>query len=382
MAFEAIVPHAATTGRDSMKRHAPAGRPIVSAIFERASRSPAVEWCDADARYFDSATSALAVAVREYQEAGTIVAKPRVLLPAYACPNLIAAVLFGGGIPEFVDFAPGGSTTSRASLQVDAGDIAVLVDFCGVPAHAGSLSGNATGQPAALIHDLAQSYLPFTNGWNPIASRTVVSFGRAKPVSLTQGGALLTRGVPFVRDPAAEDASRIRSRSRVYNISLNSIAFGVLSRLPFLGIGTTELRPVDTIRALDTSFEALATSAIQQYRLEQDAIYEGTARALQFVAEHDLQLPFDPEVLPANLPLWRVPVLLKSEEAADNFSRRAKRFGVSRLYRRTLPEFTQVSADEARTRWPNAWKLSRTLVTLPTHGRLGATEWERLASLL
>jgi dTDP-4-amino-4,6-dideoxygalactose transaminase len=52
------------------------------------------------------------------------------------------------------------------------------------------------------------------------------------------------------------------------------------------------------------------------------------------------------------------------------------------MYRRTLPEFLGRSASIAARDFPNAFDLSRRLVTLPTHARLTQSELFRLRDLL
>jgi len=356
-----------------MMRHSPAGRRIQAGVFQPpASHDNASRWSPVAARYFDSGTSALSVGIAEALASRGKSGPAEVLLPAYACPNLVAAAVHAGASHRFVDFRAGGSAPSADDLSANlaAGHISVIVDFCGVPAISGS-SGD-------LIHDMAQSHAPFLAGWTPLARRTVVSFGRAKPVSLTLGGALLGDSGAAPVTPDEVKSASIQHRARIYNLSLDPRVFGVLARLPFLGIGDTRYQPLSGVRALAGDYPALVAAAVREFRLQQAAAVEGTRSALRFATEQGLTLPFDVNLLPADLPLWRLPVLLDDAAQAEAFANAAAAFGVSRLYRKTLPEFLGVDSETARSRWPNAWHLSRTLVTLPTHGRLGDADWAQL----
>jgi hypothetical protein len=349
-----------------MKRHPPSGRPIDARVFQ--SGDAAARWSPVTTRYYDSGTSALAIALREALAADAAASKD-VVLPAYACPNLAAAAAFAGARHRFVDFEPGGSTPA---VDATAG-IDIAVDFCGVPS---ARIGPAT------IHDMAQSHAPFLADWTPRARRTVVSFGRAKPVSLTMGGALLGDAGSASASAQAVAAASLQRRAWIYNLSLDPRMFGVLARMPFLGIGATRYEPLADARVLEGDFPTLATAAVQEFRRNSREAFEGTRRALQFATDAGLAVPFDTGRLPAGLPLWRMPVLLEDETQADAFAAAAASMGVSRLYRRTMPEFLGVDANEAKERWPHAWQLSRTLVTLPTHGRLDEASWQRLGRLL
>jgi hypothetical protein len=359
-------------------RHAPAGRRIANGVFERDSRAPGIHpWCSVPAKYFDSGTSALAVAIGEARAAHPRRDAP-VWLPAYACPNLVSAARYVGAAHDFLDFAEGGSAPPvRNVLETLDHAVAVAVDFCGIPSFAPESRGDADSG-SALVHDLAQSYRPFVPGWSPVSRRNVVSFGRAKPVSLTLGGALLGDTADAGHPVSQVGFADIRLRSRIYNLSLDRRAFGVLARLPFLGIGVTRVETLSGVRALDGDFAALVSSAVGVFRKELANTIEGTRRALSFATQAGLALPFDPASLPADLPLWRMPVLFDEPEQASRFAHAAVGFGVSRLYQKTLPEYFGVDSQVARERWPNAWRLSRLLVTLPTHGRLTERDWQRL----
>jgi dTDP-4-amino-4,6-dideoxygalactose transaminase len=359
-----------------MRRHAPCGWPIDIGMFAQPSGSTSV-WQGGDARYFDSATSALAVAIGAARGARVPSAEPcEVLLPAYGCPNLVAAAEFAGARQRFVDFAVGTATPVEVAVPADGAAMQVVVDFCGVPAQLRDANGAAR---AGVIHDLAQSYQPFLRRWTQSAPLTVVSFGRAKPLSLTLGGALLGAGGPAAAQPVTRGAPRVRAR--LYNLSMQPRVFALLARLPFLGIGMTRFRPLQAVREFDAQFGRWVGAAIAEFQRRQQTVLAGTRRALEFAAECGLSMPFEPTRLPADLPLWRLPVCFEHAEAAEQFARAGAGVGVSRLYRRTLPELVGVGAGEARERWPNAWRLSRTLVTLPTHGRLAESDWQMLKRL-
>jgi hypothetical protein len=82
------------------------------------------------------------------------------------------------------------------------------------------------------------------------------------------------------------------------------------------------------------------------------------------------------------LPLWRVPVLCPDPESAAALAREGAHLGISRLYRRPLPEIMGMAAAEAAERWPSAALIAGRLITLPTHGRLGERRESQLRRLL
>ena len=378
-------------GRWPIASHPPAGRPISLGALWRSRHSSAVSpWPDHDVRYFDSGTSALAEAVR--QRACQMSTRPvRVLLPAYGCPNLLAAVLAAEAKPEFIDIDADTLAMASSPLHsaMQRGDcLVVWVDMFGVPTAEGA-------EPALrdrLIHDLAQSYAPYLPGWRAVARHTIVSFGRAKPLSLTEGGALLTVPAPEPAPrvgPAADEPpesmsfrrlARLLLRAAIYNRCLGRVSYGVLRALP-TGVGDTEFTPLEQIRAVGNGTGRMAFELRRELQ-RRVADVEASTRAMCDLVER-AGLPLHPLVRQGVVrSLWRVPVRHRSAAEAEFFANAAAPLGVSRLYGRSLPEFSGVAADAARERWPNAWNFARQLTTLPTHGRLDGAQIRRLGTLL
>jgi hypothetical protein len=80
--------------------------------------------------------------------------------------------------------------------------------------------------------------------------------------------------------------------------------------------------------------------------------------------------------------LSRIPVLAPSEAYAARAVDAAGHLGVTRMYGRTMPEFAGGDPRLAEEKWPNAFALSRRLLTLPAHGRLSGGAVRRLVALL
>lgn len=311
----------------------------------------------------------------------------RVLLPAYGCPNLLAAVLAAEAKPEFVDIDADTLSMDASGLQTEIrrGECLIIwVDMFGVP----TAEGVEPALRDRLIHDLAQSYAPYLPGWRAVASHTVVSFGRAKPLSLTEGGALLTAPVPnagLATNAPPESLSfqrwaKLTLRAAIYNQCLGRLSYGLLRALP-TGVGGTQFTPLDRIRALG---EDTGRVAFELWRELEKRIVEVEActRDLCELVER-AGLPLHPLVRQgAARCLWRVPVRHRSASEAEFFANAAAPLGVSRLYGRSLPEFCGVSEAEARERWPKAWSFARQLTTLPTHGRLSDAQIRQLGTLL
>lgn len=374
-------------------RHAPAGQSIAWAVAAGRPTQSRQPWPGLDQRYFGSGTAALAAAIEEALDRLPAAGSPRrVILPAYGCPNLLAAALKAQGEPEFVDLAPGTFAPEPQDLlcRLRKGDcVVVSVD----PFGSTSLDDDfleALEEPLRqrLVHDLAQSFAPFDPQWRAVARSTIVSFGRAKPASLTMFGLLLS--VPEERDGERQRESmrddvsvalqiKLLLRSLAYNVSLRPAVFGALSRLPFLGIGTTTFEPLGDVTQFSAGLGRYAAAAAAQVDLHWERLGAATQRMLQIALDAGAEVPAAVQAAAGSgRPLWRIPVLHDSGAAAERFSKCAAHLGVSRLYGRTMAEFAGIDAAQAQRRWPVAWRLSRTLTTLPSHGRLRDREQRQL----
>jgi len=158
------------------------------------------------------------------------------------------------------------------------------------------------------------------------------------------------------------------------------VAYGALRALPFSGVGTTRFAPLENSRELGGQTQRILVEVWRELSRHLARIKENTQTMLGLAASAGMSAhPLSREA--SGGILWRIPVLHDTEESAGQFADAAAKFGVSRLYGATLPEFAGLTPAQSRERWPNAWAFSRRLTTLPTHGRLGDGQLARLARL-
>lgn len=338
---------------------------------------------------FGSGTMALAAALRctaEPLPAGT-----RVVLPAYSCPDIVAAALFAGLTIHFADLAPGQTGTDLRLL--DAGlnlgaRVAVLVDLFGSQAPLAEARAIADRYQAVLVHDRAQSLAGPGLDTGQIADFVIVSRGRGKPATLLGGGASRARDATHFTAfatkayPLAEwSPTSAMLRAATYNLAVHPLLYGAVSRLPFLHIGETRLRTLAAVTRLPQTWLA---HAARQLRQQQENIGIRTKRTLaiaELIPAKGFRIPQDALKAAATEGLNRLPVSCDSVEQARRLVRGGTQLGISPLYGRTLPEFLGMSAAEAATAYPVAYHFSRTLVTLPTHGRIDTRAQRQLREL-
>jgi hypothetical protein len=342
---------------------------------------------------FDSGTAALGQALRlAFAAAGTPAESRVVLLPAYACPNLAAAALWAGAVPRYYDLArdtlgpaPGVLDDFESAPNV----VMVHVDAFGADTFPQSVTLSA-GARGRLVHDLAQSFAPYSPDWRPRFPFTVLSSGRAKPASLTLGGVLLSGGDAAEIGPAQiEDAPssdmsawQWSVRAAIYSLSLHPLVFGALARIPALGIGQTRFSPLTEAARLPERWLGIFAAAAAAVRDSFADFTRQTAAMLQLAQDSGARLPASALQNQGRAPLWRVPVFCPTPESAVALAGQGGHLGVSRLYARPLPQIMGIAPAEVVARWPQSSWIAERLVTLPTHGRLGGRLENELRRLL
>lgn len=331
-----------------------------------------------------SGTAALALALVAL--AARAPGRRRVLLPGYGCPDLVAAVVHAGLTPELVDTLPGQPFMDPARLASQLGDdvLAVLgVHVLGLAERLAELSSLAAARGAVLVEDSAQR-LPEADG--PLADLVVLSFGRGKPAGALGGGALLLRepalaGLEVNRFIGPASAPRLPAAlsRRLYNLLISPWPYGLVSRLPGLGLGATVYRPLAGIHALDPARAAFAASQFRRSRARlpgpaQSALREGLGR-LPAVVDLAAEQP--------GARLLRYPLLAPDRATRDCWYARlsAAGLGASVFYGQALadlpglPPCREAGLDQSR-------QLAGRLLTLPVHSAVRPADLRRMLAIL
>lgn len=338
-------------------------------------------------RFFASGTAALAAAVRAaIARAGC--PQPEVLLPAYACPNVVSAVLHAGARPRLVDLEPGRPWMQAGAIEqgISSATVAVIaVDLFGIPERYPMLSSIARENGLILIQDGAQAF-PRRNERLWQGDLVVLSFGRGKPVSLLGGGAVLYRDPTFVSllpAPLTRSGARprlgFRAKARLYNALRQPSLYWLPAALPLLRLGETRFTPLarldgghpDRLRHLQANIEA--------YWSRDDAPQRAVAR---LVASLDPDVVVDlPQVCrgDASPRLLRYPLLLQDGELRDTVYRALHEagLGASTLYNAALPGIRGLQALGDRP-YSCAETFARQLLTLPVHTDVTPMHVERM----
>ncbi len=339
-------------------------------------------------RFYASGTAALAAAVRAaITRAGC--AQPEVVLPAYACPNLVSAVWHAGARPRLVDFAPERPWMALAALEqtLTPATVAVIaVDLFGLPERYDVLTALARDKGIVVIQDSAQGF-PRRGERVWQGDVVVVSFGRGKPVSLLGGGAVLYEDRAWTgwlpRAPRPESASSpgigFWAQTQVYNLLREPAVYWLPAALPLLHLGETRFAPLARID--DGPRERLRhlQANVEAYRDRKDTPQETIASVVGLL-DPDRVLDLPATCSGDSTPrLLRYPLLIKDAGLRNALHAALNQagLGASTLYGATLPAIQGLEA-LAELAYPQAEAFARQLLTLPVHSGVRPEHIERM----
>jgi dTDP-4-amino-4,6-dideoxygalactose transaminase len=316
---------------------------------------------------------------------------PTVVLPAYGCPDLVAAAEFAQLRPVLVDIEaddPGYSLSALERALTSDVVAVVAVNFLGIRERLGDLKDLlASRSQALLIEDNAQWFPEPADGCRLVGDLVCLSFGRGKPVSLLGGGALLVRAgsdLAILRSligPAPASGSLFPLKVRVFNKLLDRRWYWLINRNPAFSLGRTVFKPLTQIAALDAARTSILAANVAAYLSHERSVEARWATALS-------RSPMVASVSVAaerNGRLLRYPVLCRDASIRDTLLARlhAAGLGASAMYRVPLAQVSGVGnkvqmAGECK----GAAAFASRLLTLPTHQQANLQDIDSAAAVL
>lgn len=329
-----------------------------------------------EAVFVQSGTAALALALQAIAKRAAV-PNPQVLIPAYACPDLVSAAVFAGVRPVLVDLEQDSTYMSLAALrnQIGHSTVAVIaVNFLGMPERVQAIAQLLEGKSIALIEDNAQWFPPSDSELT--GDYVVLSFGRGKPVSLLGGGVLLYRQAMDVQQlisqtppPGVASELNILLRFLLYNTLRNPLFYGVLERLPFLKLGATEYKRLTHIQSMDAYRSTFLPANVNEHLQGGLEVQQQMHDMLQrLTAQGFVDLPTRQHALEGRL--LRYPLLAENEAQRNDYLAQLRRLGVggSALYGQTLPNIDGVGVlVDCPGALQHAQSFASRLLTLPVH---------------
>ena len=328
-----------------------------------------------------SGTAALAAAIAK-SAAQKGVDAAEVIIPAYGCPDLVAACVYASVYPRLVDVAQSHWSYDLKALKssLSPNTVAVVaVNLLGLGDGSAELVGLCRDRQIALIQDSAQHLPRETIEWP--GDYVVLSFGRGKPLNLLQGGALVgprAERSTISAPPAPRTAKTRLLSSRVAGLVFNTLTrpaiYGIFSALPGTGLGEVIYKPLENTGLLPENAWQQVGTAFELYRQEPSYRRDIWAQALEQWSGRGIAALTSPGV-PASAEPLRLALLAPDRATRNSVVDELNRagLGASRFYGTALTQVARIPEVVRRQgSFPNANALADRLFTLPTHALVSA----------
>lgn len=342
-------------------------------------------------RWLESGTAALALAMQAARRTRPWCVRPQVVLPAYACPDLVTAAVYAGLEPVLADIGANDPGYQLETLEyaLNSRTVAIVaVNFLGISERLPELRAqiNRFGD-IALIEDNAQWFPPLNHTLS--GDYVCLSFGRGKPVSVLGGGALLCRAGSEQTGEAVDCVKellpgRFRGRWEValYNALLRPLPYGIVSRLPGTRLGITRLEQLREIRACHPDRLAMLPANLVSYFARSREVEKQLSSVLS-------KIPLLGNLHAAHKSrakrMLRMPILLPTTRHRNMALKELLTVGIgaTELYGAPLIDIPGVRAVASQPQEaPGAREFSGRLLTLPIHEDVGQREIQAVHDVL
>jgi perosamine synthetase len=322
-----------------------------------------------------------------------------VALPAYGCYDLATAALGAGATVVLYDLDPDSLQPDPASLEAALAhrpSALVLVHLYGIPVDVACIVQAARAGGTLVIEDAAQAF-GATIDRRPagsLGSLAVLSFGRGKGLTGGSGGALLANddsGVEAIASARARLNGSDRPRGGWAELAKTSAqwllarpaVYAIPAALPFLRLGETVFHAPSPVRPMARAsmriLDSVWTRSLRATKVRYDNALRLLATARADAGWRALRIL--PHACPGYL---RLPLRPPGDDRPRVLTPAAIRLGIIQGYPLPLSALDGfrdrcVNSDASL---PGARLLAESLITLPTHERLSASDLRAIPAWL
>jgi perosamine synthetase len=372
----------------------PVGHPLcwsqIPAIFKKTPGSPGFL-----SHYFppgsvfpvSSGTAALTISLLILRKVSD---RKEVVLPAYSCPSLVAAVVKAGLKPVLCDLQPAKLVFDLERLAATAGPdtLAVIaVHLFGVPENMPKIKALAEQKGFFLLEDAAQAFgnhsRALGGNFGALGDLGVISFGRGKPLSLLSGGAVILNN-PALRDSADETYAGLRPPPRasfvagyaallmLYSLFFHPRTHWLPRSIPFLKLGETYYIDEFTIGRIGDGVLRFGERVHQGYPEIRETRKRLAGSYVDMLKPYLGGLSFTPDTEGKDdIALLRFPVVFREAEKRDLVLAALIKEGLGATGSFPVPlnelEGAAPHTGGHPSGFPNAKAVSQRILTLPLH---------------
>ena len=334
-----------------------------------------------------SGTAALKLTLTALRSLST---RTDVVLPAYTCFSVPAAILKAGLRPVLCDITPATFDFDHGLLEqtLTPGTLCVIAHHLfGIPSDIDRVRATCRARGIFVVEDAAQAMGPEGNG-RKLGTRGdvgIFSFGRGKNVTCGSGGVIVTNssqiaeaialeygGVP---SPALWETVKDFLSLVLMAIFIRPRLYWIPAALPFLRLGETVFPKEVPVRRLS----GIKAGILRGWRERLTRSNEIRSETADYFRQ---RLPLGAAQGESH-PYLRLPLLAASSQEKQrlcSFSK-ARGLGLSPAYPTPLNEIPEMRAAVDGRQFPSARRIAANLLTLPTHQWLLEKDKRALADL-
>jgi dTDP-4-amino-4,6-dideoxygalactose transaminase len=320
-----------------------------------------------------SGTAALALTLQALRSRST---RTEVVLPAYTCPSIPAAVLHTGLRPRLCDVDPDTFDFDRARLQqaLNANTLCVIAHHLfGIGSDVARTRAMCESRGIVVVEDAAQAMGTECDGrqLGTLGDVGIFSLGRGKTITCGSGGIIVTRS-ESIAAAIRERYRRLRRPSAVEALKdivlLVALAAFIRPRLYWIPAAIPSLKLGETIYPTEIAIARLSGIKAGLLRNWRSRLADSNCMRSAAAAYFSRRLRLRPPAGPS-YPYLRLPIHVESPaQKARLFAvSQAQGLGLSVAYPQALAEVPELRALFNGERYPAARRLAGTLLTLPTH---------------
>lgn len=332
-----------------------------------------------------SGTGALALALTSLK---SLSSRAEVVMPAYTCYSVAAAVLKAGLRPVLCDIDPSTFDFDHEMLERTLNEDSLCVvahHLFGIPSDIERIRALAAARGAFVVEDAAQAMGVESNGrrLGTLGDVGVFSLGRGKNVTCGSGGVIVTSSREIAgsidrhyrqleSSPRAESLKDL-ARFALMAVFIRPLLYWLPAALPFLRLGETIFPRRIPLKRLS----GMKAGLLRNWR---SRLAESNRVRSETATYFGRRLPLRPASAGAH-PYVRLPVLAATpEERARVLSlSRARGLGLSVAYPRAIHEIPEMQTVVDGRRFPSARSVAERLLTIPTHHWLSERDKRAIA---
>ena len=302
--------------------------------------------------------------------------RTEVVIPAYTCYSMPAAVLSAGLQPILCDINPSTFDFDHDQLAATLNENTLCVvahHLFGIPSDIARVRALCRARGIAVIEDAAQAMGVESDGYKlgTLGDVGIFSLGRGKNITCGSGGIVVTQSDriaeavraqwPRLESPLPAEVLTDFAKLLFMAIFIRPRLYWIPAALPFLRLGQTIFPKTVSVKRLSGMQAGLLHD--WQSRLRQsNARRSETAASVS--RQMSLSLPHGP-----SHPYLRLPVFAATPQRRDRIHSFAQRhgLGVSVAYPTPINEIPEISHMFDGKRFPSARRVSEHIFTIPTH---------------